>query len=75
MALQGMHGMDMSAHGYPRPGFQGLRNMWGAGQDASMGDMSGMVPGTHPMSYKSMADPSVRGGGALSQGGGNDGSV
>jgi hypothetical protein len=72
MALQGMHGMDMS--GYPRPGFQGLRNMWGGGQDPSMGDM-GMVPGSHPMSYKSMTDPSVRGGGALSQGGGNDGSV
>ena len=71
MALQGMHGMDMS--GYARPGFQGLRNMWGGGQDPSMGDM-GMVPGSHAMSYKSMADPSGRGG-ALSQGGGSDGSV
>ena len=40
MALQGMHGMDMS--GFARPGFQGLRNMWGGGKDPSMGDM-GMV--------------------------------
>jgi len=62
MALQGMHGMDPMGYGRPGGFPAGLRGMWAGDPSGLGGDLGGGGPGGHhPLSYKSIADPSGRG--------------